>query len=804
MDKLMFRGMNILAGTGGGSGMGPRINEYKLDGSITEINIGHIQIHLNFANVTIPYTESLYISDLFNAGTAYNPATDTISITTQLNIQSETLLSGEGEIKFTILNMDPQMATIAINIFEEVGNDRKLIQVAGIAESNFSILKNQYIGFSSVIDIVVAGAWIRTTTNFFTIVEADINNMSNSATSITLASGAVINKNTITHVNASLLTPTSLPDNFLRGFSVLNNVRLPDTFNTIGSGFLQECTVLNSKIILPNNIVSIGNDFMASCTSFNSVVEIPTTVQSIGSGFLLKCSALVGGIIPNFPYCRSIGANFLSGCTRFNAPINLPLITTFDLTHLGFMNGCTQFNSPINLSGLMSINMVSTTTIANFWCDLTSFNNTLNLNSLQTITYRNTATTGNTAQGNFMTGWSSFNTSLTFPSLQSMFFEGRILSAGNPYAVDGAFSNWTSFNQNIYFPVLNSITVKGEYFYYGLFKNWNSFTGTMYFDALSTFDITGGNTENQHIMSTTSNTSIVYTSGLRIGGDPNSRILIQLRLPNRTATPFRSLITTVPDIQGTAVIDNTATGINSKSTTSTLPAGWYAFDMIGGGGGSSFSSGGTLSGAPGSGGRATGKFYLNASKTYTAIAGGGGGAPSRTSTSYDAGGGGGGASGLFISGLGHIIAGGGGGAGGGSSTSGGGGGAGGGGTTAGCGAGGGGGAGYGANTFGGVGGNGTGIGGSSGVDQGNGGAGAGPSGGPGGTGSGTTSVIATGTNGGGNGGEKGGSGVWYGKNGTVIGTVLPFTASSLWNINGGAAGTGSAGGPGFVKVYPLT
>ena len=102
-----------------------------------------------------------------------------------------------------------------------------------------------------------------------------------------------------------------LDPNVFAGCVTLENITLPSTLTTIGSGAFSGCSNLQ-EITIPEGVTTIEPNAFSGCTSLESVT-LPSTVTSIGEGAFNGCSDLDNITIPE--NVTSIGTGAFSGCT---------------------------------------------------------------------------------------------------------------------------------------------------------------------------------------------------------------------------------------------------------------------------------------------------------------------------------------------------------------------------------------------------------------------------------------------------------------------------------------------------------
>lgn len=90
-------------------------------------------------------------------------------------------------------------------------------------------------------------------------------------------------------------TPNYTPIYFLAFTSVESISDIPQSYYSIEGGFLMNCLQFNSSFSL-GNVHVVATSFMSYCTSFNQNITIPSTVESLGTGFLYCCNNMTSTI----------------------------------------------------------------------------------------------------------------------------------------------------------------------------------------------------------------------------------------------------------------------------------------------------------------------------------------------------------------------------------------------------------------------------------------------------------------------------------------------------------------------------
>ena len=251
---------------------------------------------------------------------------------------------------------------------------------------------------------------------------------------------------------------------------------------SIGQGFLSECEAFNGNIVLGDNLKYIGGYFLRSTDAFNK--ELTITAEIIGDSFMNRSSGET---------------------TVFNSPI------TFTKTNLsignGFLSNNTTFNNTITFADNSSI------TIGNgFLSNNTAFNKKVSFGNGSSVTIGDI----------FLSSCTSFNSELDLTGVTRI---------GNQF-----MSNCLSFTQDLTIP--SSVTKIGIDTSSSVFMyNCNNFTGIL---TCGTENYPGGNGGVTNVLSTTSSTAPMYTSGVRLSGTYAQTW--KDAFPDRTLSPRRKLI----------------------------------------------------------------------------------------------------------------------------------------------------------------------------------------------------------------------------------------------------------------------
>lgn len=415
---------------------------------------------------------------------------------------------------------------------------------------------------------------------------SNVNSSTSSRTFITLDGFAVTNENLLAYSYGTKQT-SNLPsgNNHFQSCKSLRAVHGLDktSVTTIGSSFLQGCSLLNAPIILSANLTSIKGSFLSGCAAFSSSISFAEgradgTPLTLSYGFMNECASFNHPSITNFVKqmtdwegtsslidqaasffyaCTSLNQSlefnsklkkipygFLYNCTSFNQPITIPAgIQVGPDTPGGnyrvaslhsFLYGCTSFNSPVTFKG----EATQTDALDNFLRACSAFNQPIVLPE------------GITAVTNFLRDCTNFNSTITAPGLTDVgnyFLYGNkaiikeaplpptVTTIGNYFMQSSALESWT---------MPNSITSIGTYF-------------LNYANNLTSLNVgkASGFTSENYTLSTSTYSALMYQQGITLSGE-NAQAWKD-GLPDRTSSPYRKLIVqTNPIVEFKKALDN--------------------------------------------------------------------------------------------------------------------------------------------------------------------------------------------------------------------------------------------------------
>jgi hypothetical protein len=132
------------------------------------------------------------------------------------------------------------------------------------------------------------------------------------------------------HLNHKFSDDSSLTKEDLKPLSQLES---------IGDDFMKKYTGL-TNIVLPQNIKTIGNQFMEDCTSLITIdLSGSTNLETIGNNFMKNCTGLINIVLPKTINIKTIGHGFMMNCTSLET-IDLSDLSTIDLSGNNFMKNC--------------------------------------------------------------------------------------------------------------------------------------------------------------------------------------------------------------------------------------------------------------------------------------------------------------------------------------------------------------------------------------------------------------------------------------------------------------------------------
>ena len=228
-------------------------------------------------------------------------------------------------------------------------------------------------------------------------------------------------------------------------------------------------------------ITSIGALFLGDCYLFDSPLDL-SHCTTIGYCFLQSCGYFNQPL--DLSSCETIGYAFLSDCVSFDQPLDVS-----NVTNLGdsFLAGCQAFNSRLTLDSSM------TTMPSSFLSGCSSFNQPIDTSRMTVIS------TG------FLSGCTSFNQPLSLASLTKL----------------GGFFLYEchSFNQDITVPAtaVEMVDLYGDR-WLRFMMDCRSMTSTVTWNS-TVLPIKSDNGS----LATTSSTSPVYQTGVRVVGDGATR-----------------------------------------------------------------------------------------------------------------------------------------------------------------------------------------------------------------------------------------------------------------------------------------
>ena len=107
----------------------------------------------------------------------------------------------------------------------------------------------------------------------------------------------------------------AIPSHICDGMNLLDNITIPNSVTSIGTGAFRDCSGLAS-ITIPNNVTSIGGSAFSGCSGLTSMT-IPNGVTSIGGSTFENCTGLTSVTIPNS--VTNIGGWAFDGCSSLTS-----------------------------------------------------------------------------------------------------------------------------------------------------------------------------------------------------------------------------------------------------------------------------------------------------------------------------------------------------------------------------------------------------------------------------------------------------------------------------------------------------
>lgn len=129
------------------------------------------------------------------------------------------------------------------------------------------------------------------------------------------------------------------------GFPCLMRVTQYGTSDLLQKQFV---TDINFGTLAASSLTTIGNNFGFNTLGLRTIYNLPDSITSIGSGFLQECSLFNSYF--RIPSHATIGDGFLSSCRSFNQPLIIPAgVTLSTSSNYGFMFGCENMLSEIKV-----------------------------------------------------------------------------------------------------------------------------------------------------------------------------------------------------------------------------------------------------------------------------------------------------------------------------------------------------------------------------------------------------------------------------------------------------------------------
>lgn len=316
----------------------------------------------------------------------------------------------------------------------------------------------------------------------------------------------------------------------------------------IGSYFLYGCTSLNTLVgVLAksrdtghSDLVSVGYGFMDGCSSYVQKSLNPGLYVDLYSYILQNAATIPGNFMANTAvtniqstswgiYASEIGDGFFNGIPATSITVVLNRAKTIG----AILGGC---NSATKIEVRMS-NVESLTSIGSGCSNLTEIDVTplpvrlttvgsfcggsRNLTSIKCGDRDGIVLPNVLVAGNILSGCSSYNQQIMLP---------RAATVGGGF-LNGA----TSFNQDLKFDCIYSLTGLAHD---GFMYNCNAFTSTIDFGG--TLPSALASQWSGNILSTTSASSDMYTTGVKIKGEHAADFLTTF--PDSSSSPYRKLV----------------------------------------------------------------------------------------------------------------------------------------------------------------------------------------------------------------------------------------------------------------------
>ena len=164
---------------------------------------------------------------------------------------------------------------------------------------------------------------------------------------------------------------TFIPNKFLRGYSSMESVTIPNSVLIIGEEAFYGCSRL-TNVEIPNSVTTIERHAFWQCSSLMSV-KIPNSVTTIGNNAFAGCKSLTSVEIPNS--VTTIGNNAFGSCKSLTS-VEIPNSVTVLESNV--------FSNCSNLSSVVIPNSVITIGDQAFQ-DCSSLSNVVIPNSVMTI-----------------------------------------------------------------------------------------------------------------------------------------------------------------------------------------------------------------------------------------------------------------------------------------------------------------------------------------------------------------------------------------------------------------------------------
>ncbi|MCL1826670.1 MAG: leucine-rich repeat protein [Candidatus Cloacimonetes bacterium] len=145
------------------------------------------------------------------------------------------------------------------------------------------------------------------------------------------------NKPIIISATYNKLPVTKIADNGFADYSMMTEIKLPNTISEIGNNAFKGCSSLN-KIDLPNSITTIGDNAFKGCSSLNKI-DLPNSITTIGANAFSGCSNITILKIPST--LTKIGNYAFSGLSNIT---NIVIPNTVTEIGEGAFAGCNSLD----------------------------------------------------------------------------------------------------------------------------------------------------------------------------------------------------------------------------------------------------------------------------------------------------------------------------------------------------------------------------------------------------------------------------------------------------------------------------